>query len=120
MLIEYSRWQIVRYIHSDVPPQERPSFALHNNDRGWCGNGMAAHEYELYGATTAAYYDDPDPEVRARAVQASAYVYDWINNPGDGPSIDVLRRAADDPDPLVREIADGYWSELRGESFQKE
>ena len=60
---------------------------------------MAAHEYALYGATPAAYYDDPDPAVRARAVQASTYVYDWLNNPGDGPSVEVLTKAQDDPRP---------------------
>lgn len=104
-LIQYSRWQIVRYIRSDAPPRERPSFELHNDYRGWCGNGIAAREYALYGATPAAYYDDPDPAVRARAVQASAYFYDWLNNPGDGPSFEVLKKAKNDPDPLVREIA---------------
>lgn len=104
-LIEYSRWQIVRYIHSDAPPRAEPSFELYNDDRGFCGNGMAARKYALYGATPAAYYDDPDPAVRARAVQASARVYDWINSPGDGPAWDVLMKARDDPDPLVREAA---------------
>src|ERR1044072_1308987 len=112
VLIQYSRWQIVRYIRGDAPPRERPSFELHNNDRVWCGNGIAAHEYALYGATPAAFYDDPDPAVRARAVQASAYVYDWLNNPGDGPSMEVLTKAKNDPDPLVREIADEHFREL--------
>src|SRR3712207_8832104 len=42
-------------------------------------------------------------------------VYDWINHPGDGPSIDVLRKAANDSDPLVRNIAIEYQSELLGE-----
>ncbi len=104
-LIEYSRFQIVRYIHSDAPPREGPSFSLHNDDRGFCGNGRAARRYELYGSTPAAYYDDPDPAVRARAVQAGAYVYDWINSPGDGPAWDVLVKAHNDPAPLVREVA---------------
>ena len=112
MLIQYSRWQIVSYIHGDAPPREPPSFEPYNNHRGWCGNGMAAHEYALYGATPAAYYDDSDPAVRARAVQASAYVYDWLNHPGDGPSVEVLTKAKDDPDPLVREIAAEYFREL--------
>ena len=116
MLIQYSRLQIVRYIHGDAPPQERASFDLHNNYRHWCGNGVAANEYALYGATPAAYFDDQNPAVRARALQASIYVYDWINHPGDGPSIDVLRKAANDPDPLVRKIAAEYQSELLGNS----
>lgn len=105
LAIQYSRWQIVRYIHSDTPPLEEPSFHLYNDDRGWCGNGLAAREYELYGATPAAYYEDPDPAVRARAVHASVRVYDWLNQPGGGPAWDVLTKAKSDPDPLVREIA---------------
>ena len=114
MLIQYSRWQIVRYIHSSTPPQESPSMKLHNNYRHWCGNGLAANKYELYGSTPAAYFDDPDPAVRARALQASIYVYDWLNHPGDGPSIDVLRKATTDRDPAIRKIAAEYREELLG------
>jgi hypothetical protein len=112
LLIQYSRWQIVGYIHSNASPQERPSFKLHNNYRHWCGNGMAANKYELYGSTPAAYIDDPDPKTRARALQASMYVYDWINLPGDGPSMSVVRKAAGDPDPMVRELAATFQAEL--------
>ena len=105
LLIQYSRWQIVRYIHSDAPPTERPSFKLHNNYRSFCVNGMAANEYELYGDTPAAYINAPDAATRARALQASMSVYDWINLPNDGPSIVALKKAATDPDPMVRELA---------------
>ena len=73
---------------------------------------MAANEYELYGATPAAYIDDPDPARRARALRASMYVYDWLNNPSDGPSIEVLKKALVDSDPTVRRIAAGYWSDF--------
>ncbi len=112
LMIEYSRGQLVRYIHSDAEVTETPSFNLHNNDRGFCGNGMAATEYALYGSTPAAYIDDPDPATRARALQASMYVYDWLNHPKDGPSIDALKKAAADPDPMVRSIAAKYIAEL--------
>src|SRR5258705_1886852 len=88
MLIQYSRWQIVRYIHSSAPPQESPSMKLHNNYRQWCGNGLAANKYELYGSTPAAYFDDPDPAVRARVLQASIHVHYSVNHPNDRPSID--------------------------------
>ena len=113
-LIQYSRWRIVRYINSDAAVNELPSLRLYNNDRGWCGNGMAATEYALYGSTPAAYIDDPDPATRARALQASMYVYDWLNQPRTGPSIDALNKAAADPDPMVREIAARYRAELIG------
>ena len=87
---------------------------LHNNYRQWCGNGLAANKYELYGSTPAAYFDDPDPAVRARALQASIYVYDCLNHPGDGPSIDVLKKATTDRDPAIRKIAAEYREELLG------
>ena len=110
--IQYSRWQIVHYIHSDAPLTEHPSFRLYNNYRGFCANGMSANEYELYGDVPAAYLDDPDPATRARALQASMYLYDWINNPNDGATIGALRKAAADPDPMVREVAAKYSAEL--------
>ena len=108
LLIQYSRWQIVRYVHGAASPFEPPSFDLHNDYRGWCGNGHSAHEYALYGPTAAAQFEDPDPAVRARALRASIAVYDWLNDPRDGPSMEVLRMAANDPDPLVRSVAAGY------------
>jgi hypothetical protein len=111
-LIQYSRWQIVRYIHSDAPVTETPTLKLHNNYRGWCGNGYSAHEYYLYGDTPAAYIDDPDPATRARALQASMYVYDWLNQPNDGPSITALKKATADPDPMVRDVAAKFSAEL--------
>jgi hypothetical protein len=114
VLIQYSRWQIVRWIHSDAPVTEKFSHQLHNNDRGWCGNGRSATEYDLYGATAAAYIDDADPAIRARALQASMYVYDWVNKPNDGPSIAALKKATADPDPMVRDIAAEYNAELFG------
>lgn len=111
-LIQYSRWEIVRYIHSDAPANERPSLKLHNNYRGWCGNGMTANRYDLYGDTAVAYIDAPDAATRARALQASMYVYDWINQPDDGPSIDALKKALTDPDPMVREVAAQFRADL--------
>ena len=112
MLIQYSRWEIVRYIHSDSPVNERPSLNLYNNYRHWCGNGIAARRYHLYGDTPVAYIDAPDPATRARALQASIFVYDWINQPNDGPAIDALTKASMDPDPMVRELAAEFSADL--------
>ena len=111
VLIQYSRWQITRYIHSSAPLEE-PSFRLHSNYRHWCGNGLIANIYDLYGPAAAAYFDDPDPEVRARSLRASVYVYDWINHPMDGPFVKVLRKARSDPDPIIRKMAAEYQSEF--------
>jgi hypothetical protein len=112
LLIQYSRWQLVRWIHSNAPVTEKLSLDLHNNDRGWCGNGRSATRYDLYGDTAAAYIDDADPAIRARALQASMYVYDWVNQPKDGPSVVALTKATSDPDPMVRDIAAEFNAEL--------
>src|ERR1041385_5628686 len=40
LLIQYSRWQIVRWVHSDAPATEEISLRLYNNFHGWCGNGF--------------------------------------------------------------------------------
>ena len=111
-LIQYSRWKIISYVHSDAPVTEMPSLRLHNNYRHWCWNGAVAQEYGLYGDTAAAFIDSSDPATRARALQASMFVYDWLNHPGDGPAIEALRKAVADPDPMVRDIAVTYSSEL--------
>lgn len=89
-----------------------PEFDLHNNYRHWCGNGAAAQEYELYGDTPAAYIDGSDPATRARALQASMFVYDWLNHPRTGPAVEAVKKATADPDPMVRAIAEKYRSEL--------
>jgi hypothetical protein len=112
LMIQHSHWEMIRYVHSDAPVTERPSLKLHNNYRGWCGNGWSASEYWLYGDAAAAYIDDSDPAIRARSLQLSMYVYDWINNPGDGPSIAALKKALADPDPTVRDIAARFNAEL--------
>ena len=111
-LIQYSRWQIISYVYSDAPVTERPTFDLHNNYRHWCGNGAVAQEYALYGDTAAAFIDSGDPATRARALQASMFVYDWLNHPGTGPAIEAVKKATADPDPMVRDIAEKYRSEL--------
>jgi hypothetical protein len=71
--------------------------------------------YYLYSNTPAAYIKDPDPAIRARALQASMYVYDWLNHPSDGLSITTLKKAASDPDPMVRDVAAKLSAELYGD-----
>jgi hypothetical protein len=116
-LIQYSRWQIVNYIHSDAPPLRRPTFNLHDDYRSFCGNGFAPHRYAVYGSTPAEYLDDPDPGVRARALHASVYLQDRWANPPNSSSLDLLGIAANDPDWMVRTIAAEYYVELFGNSF---
>lgn len=114
LMIEHSRGQITRYVYSDATPYLEPDLELYNNYKGWCGNGFAAHEYQLYGETAAAGFESDDPHVRARAFQASRVAYDWLNQPADGPFIEVLRQARVDPDPLVRKLAADHCLELNG------
>ncbi|HKR12564.1 MAG TPA: hypothetical protein VJT15_10930 [Pyrinomonadaceae bacterium] len=111
-LIQYSRWKIVSYIHSEVSVIEDASLKLHNPDRGWCGNGRSATEYYIYGDTAAWYIDDPDPAIRARSLQASIEVYDWLNHPAAGPATDALKKSLADPDPVVRGIAEKFKGNL--------
>jgi hypothetical protein len=112
LVIEHSRRQITRYVYSDAPPEINPTFALYNDYKGWCGNGFAAHEYWLYGETAAAGFESDDPQVRARSFQASWVAYDWINQPPDGPFVEILRKARVDPDPLVRKLVADHCSEM--------
>jgi hypothetical protein len=107
MMTQYSRWQIVRYIHSNTSPWEPPNFHLYSNYRGFCVYGIPVHRYALYGATPAKYFDHPDPLVRARALKASIYI-----NPGDALLANRLKKAMADENPLVRQIAAEYYSEL--------
>lgn len=111
-LIQYSRWKIISYIHSDAPVTEYASFKLHNPYRGSCGNGWSATEYYLYGDTAASYIDDPDPAIRARSLLASIAVYDGLNQPSDGPATDALKKSLADSDPVVRGIAEKYKGHL--------
>lgn len=107
LLIQYSRWQIVRYIHSDAPVTEPPALKLHNNYRGWCGNGYVANIYYLYSGTSAAYLSDQDPAIRARALQANVYVSSGFDD-------SALKKAETDSDPMVRDVA----AKLAAELFQ--
>jgi hypothetical protein len=111
--IQYSRWQISRYVYGNASPHDSmPTLELYNDYRGFCGNGMAGHEYWLYGETAAAGLESDDPRVRARALRATASVYDWLNNSRDGRFMEILIEAGRDPDPLVRELAAKYWANM--------
>lgn len=116
-MIQYSRWEIRRYIHGDLPPEIPPDFDLHNDYRGWCGNGYSAHMYALYGDVAVSEYDAADPLVRARALQASVAVYDWLNGSTEGAFYELLSRAEHDPDPHVQRILAEVRQQL-GDEFE--
>ncbi len=79
-MIEISRYRIRSYVYNGSTLVTEPDFdMLHNNDRGWCGNGVAATYQRLYYPTASAELGDPDPAVRARAFLAAAEVRDFLN-----------------------------------------
>ena len=108
-MIQYSRWQIHRYIHSNASPFEDPSFNLHNNYRGFCGNGATANIAGLYGDIPVSEFNSKDPGIRARSLKAEIYVADWLN--GDEGYTTMLNKAVQDPDPTVRKIAENLYAE---------
>lgn len=108
-MILRSRFAIRGYVYgAHSPALPMPALNLHNDHRGWCGNGYSAELYALYGDTAAEAFDDADPAVRARSLRASIEVYDWLNGAEDGAFPPLLERAASDPDPLVRRLAAEY------------
>jgi hypothetical protein len=106
-MIQYSRWQIVQYIHSNTSPWLPPDLNVYNGSRGTCTPGMSLDTYGRYAETAVKYFDDPDPWVRARAIKAGLYLY-----LGDKASSDVMKKAMADENLLVRQIAAEYQSEL--------
>ncbi len=112
-MILHSKWKIRNYVYGDASPGISTSLELHNNHRGWCGNGYPATIYALYADTAAEGFESSDPAVRARSLSASIEVYDWLNGVSDGPFPELIGRASKDPDPMIRKIA----AEFRGEAY---
>jgi hypothetical protein len=106
IMVEYSRWEINRYIYSDASPERPPSFDLYYDQRAG-GLRYPSPNHQLYGETAAAGMQSDDPNVRARAFQASVRVFAW-DNLHDGPFAEVLRKARIDPDPMVRRLAKDF------------
>ena len=106
--ILHSKWMIRQYVYGSASPEVSPSLELHNNHRGWCGNGYPAAIYALYADVAAEGFESSDPAVRARSLRASIEVYDWLNGVDDGPFPHLTERARNDPDQLVRSIATDF------------
>lgn len=104
-MIEHSKYQIRTYVFSDSEKVVRPDFLLFNNDRGWCGNGVAAHENYLYFDTAAEGINRENPYVRARSLLIAAKVRNWING-GDRRFDAFLEESLNDPNPVIRRTAE--------------
>lgn len=107
--VEQARAQIRAYIYSRQSPLVEPEFRLHFIYRPICGNAMLEQMQELYSAAAATGFDDPDPQVRARARQASLAVsgIGWNGYP-DGLLRQVIEHAERDSDPTVQKILAPY------------
>ncbi len=104
VMVQYSKHQIRAYVYGNTPPTEEVSLDLHNTDRGFCANGRVANQYWLYGDAAAEGFSSSDPAVRARSLRVSLQV-SYPNGVYEGPFPQLIRRAAQDEDPLVRELA---------------
>ena len=109
VMIEVSRQQIRNYVYSASTIVDKPEFgSLHNNDRGWCGNGWSATYEYLYYPTASAGMSDPDPAVRTRSFLASAQVRDLLNG---SPRFRLDTQAAcRDESELVRQTVENHLS----------
>lgn len=103
-MVQYSKYQIRAYVYGDTPPEQQVTLDLHNTDRGWCGNGRLANRYWLYGDTAAEGFSSSNPAVRARSLRVSLQV-SYPNSVYEGPFPQIIKQAAQDEDPLVRELA---------------
>jgi hypothetical protein len=100
-MILHSKWKIRQYVYGSASPATRLSLELHNDYRGFCGNGASVHFYALYGETAAEGFESEDPAVRARSLRVSIRVFD---NQTEGPFPGLLERASQDSDPQVRQV----------------
>lgn len=103
-MVQYSKYQIRGYVYGNMPPEQEVTLDLHNTNRGWCGNGRLATEYWLYGDTAAEGFSSSDPAVRARSLRVSLQV-SYPSSVYEGPFPEIIKRAAQDEDPLVKELA---------------
>ena len=107
--IQLCRAEIRAYIYGQQSPLVEPIFHPHFLFHSFCGNAMMEQMYALYGEAAASGFDDPDPRVRARALQASLSVsgYGWNGIP-EGVFQKVVHHAGRDPDPIVQQVLKPY------------
>jgi hypothetical protein len=114
-MVQYSKYQIHSYVYGSMTPEQEFRLDLHNTNRGWCGNGQSATEYWLYADTAAEGFSSSDPKVRARSLRMSLQTYDWLNGvEKDSPFPKLIRQAAQDEDPLVRQMAMEFLKDRKG------
>jgi hypothetical protein len=99
-MIEVSKYRIRSYVFESGMSISKPDVYLHNDYRGWCGNGFTDREEDLYFDTAAAGRSEGDPFVRARSLLMMAKVRDLLNGP-DPRYYEYLKEGCADPDDVV-------------------
>jgi hypothetical protein len=105
-MIEFSKLRIENYVYNNSAVIAKPDFALHNDYRGWCGNGYPARKSDLYFDTAAEGLKDESPQVRARALLMTGKVADLFLNGTDTKRFnEKLKTSCLDADSTVRNTA---------------
>ncbi len=105
-MIEYSKWKIKNYVFDETKNLEIPHLALHNDYRGWCGNGYFANTSYLYYDTASEQLNNENPNIRARALLVTNEVADIFNGTDRQRFKIVLTAACKDSSETVRETAE--------------
>lgn len=100
--IEYSRYEIHQYIHSQASPWESPNIYLYLPHRVSCGNALNEELEQLYGDIPGQEYNSIDPSVRARALRMSVEIAGFREQGYIPP--EISEKAQRDPDPLVQKV----------------
>jgi hypothetical protein len=103
-MIEVSKYKIRSYVFESGNSIMPPDIVLHNNDRGWCGNGVSATREYLYFDSATEGLSDDNPYVRARSLRMMANVNDFLNGP-DPRYYKYLQVSCVDADELVSSTA---------------
>lgn len=105
-MIEFSKWRIRNYVYGNSDFVHKPELDLHNDYRGWCGNGYFWRRSNLYFDVASEGLTDENPHVRARALLITREVADTLVNGTDGSRFnEVLRKGCLDSDSIVRQAA---------------
>lgn len=104
-MISYSKYQISRYVYDSAESVAEPDLFLHNDDRGWCGNGLIANLNYTYFDTASTGLLDSDEYIRARSLLMANDVSNYFNG-GDIRFDRALVAACEDESNVVRNVAE--------------
>ncbi|MCU0237936.1 MAG: hypothetical protein MUC29_00710 [Pyrinomonadaceae bacterium] len=110
MMIQYSKQQIRNYVLTESNKIEKPDLYLHNDYRGWCGNGYEPRENELYIDTAIQEFDNAEPKVRARTLLITAKISNSIFHSSEDKDFfqNMLKKACADSSEIVVKTAESF------------